>query len=173
MKKVILLAVAVIFGLGSAVAQKFAHINTSELLAAMPETKKVQDRLAKMQDSLNTSYADLIKEYREKDSVIRTDSAKWTPAKKDIKFKEFQDLGETLQNYSTGAQQYLQQKQQELFGPVEQMAIEAIQSVAKANGYTYVFNREALLVSPPADDLLPLVKKFLKIPDAPPAAPKK
>lgn len=176
MKKVILLALVAVLSVGSvstAVAQKFGHINTAELLAAMPETKKVQEKMQKLQDSLNTSYAELIKEYREKDSIIRVDSVKWTPAKKDIKFKEFQDLGETLQNYATLAQQYLQQKEQELVAPVQKLALEAIQTVAKTNGYTYVFTSEALLVAPPADDILPLVKKYLKIPDAPPATPKK
>ncbi|HMO34220.1 MAG TPA: OmpH family outer membrane protein [Lacibacter sp.] len=174
MKKVVLLSVVAFAGMFmSATAQKLGHINTTELLIAMPETKKAQEKLQKMQDSLNTSYAELIKEYREKDSLIRADSAKWTPARKEIKFKEFQDLGESLQNYSTAAQQYLQQKEQEMFEPLQRIAREAITAVAKANGYAYVFSEEALLVSPPGDDLLPLVKKHLKIPDAPPAAPKK
>ena len=58
--------------------------------------------------------------------------------------------------------------------PIQRLAREAIQTVAKANGYTYVFNAEALLVSPASDDILPLVKKHLKIGDAAPAAaPKK
>lgn len=166
MKKVILFAVIALMGT-TVNAQKFGHINTGELLSVMPETKKAQERIQKMQDSLNTSYAELIKEYREKDSIIRADSSKWTPAKKDIKFKEWSDLGETLQNYATGAQQYLQQKEQELFAPVQAKAKDAITAVAKANGYAYVFTAEALLVAPPTDDLLPLVKKFLKIPDAP------
>lgn len=174
MKKVMFLAVVVFVGsVTTTVAQKMGHISTNELLVAMPETKKAQEKLQKMQDSLNVSYGEMIKEYREKDSVIRVDSAKWTPAKKDIKFKEFQDLGEQLQNYSTAAQQYLQQQEQVLFEPVQRMAREAIQTVAKANGYTYVFSADALLVSPPGDDLLPLVKKHLKIPDAPAPAPKK
>jgi outer membrane protein len=34
-----------------------------------------------------------------------------------------------------------------------------INEVAKANGFSYVFRKEALLVNPDADDLLPLVKK--------------
>jgi len=153
-------------------AQKTGYINTNELLVTMPETKKAQEKLQVMQDSLNNSYAEMIKEYRDRDSVIRIDSAKWTPAIKNIKFKEFQDLGESLQNYSNEAQQYLQQKEQELFQPVQKIARDAIQAVAKASGYTYIFNAEALLVSPPADDILPLVKKYLKIGDAP-AAPSK
>jgi outer membrane protein len=175
MKKMMLFAVIACSIIGSSVyAQKTGYINTNELLVAMPETKKAQDRIQKMQDSLNTSYGEMIKEYREKDSVIRVDSAKWTAAKRDIKFKEFQELGEMLQNYSNAAQQYLQQKEQEMFEPIQKIAKEAIQTVAKANGYTYVFNGEALLVSPPSDDILPLVKKHLKIGEsAPAAAPKK
>jgi outer membrane protein len=175
MKKVILFSViACIVVCNAGYAQKTGYINTNELLGAMPETKKAQEKLQKMQDSLNNSYAELIREYREKDSVIRMDSAKWTAAKRDIKFKEFQELGEMLQNYSNAAQQYLQQKEQEMFEPVQKIAREAIQTVAKANGYSYVFNGEALLVSPPSDDILPLVKKHLKIGEsAPSAAPKK
>jgi outer membrane protein len=44
---------------------------------------------------------------------------------------------------------------------VQKKAQETIQQVAKENGYTYVFLKDALLVSPPAEDLLPLVKKKL------------
>ncbi len=72
-----------------ATAQKTGYINTNELLAAMPETRKAQEKLQGMQDSLNNSYAEMIKDYRDRDSVIRLDSAKWTPAIKNIKFKSF------------------------------------------------------------------------------------
>ncbi|MBU6159274.1 MAG: OmpH family outer membrane protein [Bacteroidetes bacterium] len=168
MKQTMLWALASIISLCSfAQAPKLGHISTNELLMAMPETKKAQEKVQKMQDSLNTAYGEMIKEYREKDSVIRLDSAKWTAAKKEIKFKEFQELGETLQNYSQGAQQYMQQKEQEMLEPIQRIAREAIQAVAKEKGYTYVFNAESLLVSPDSDDILPLVKKYLKIADKP------
>lgn len=168
MKKVIVLAVVAIMGTTVAVnAQKIGHINTNDLLVAMPETKKAQDKLKGVQDSLNLVYGELIKEYQEKDSIIRVDSIKWTPAIKQIRFKEFQDLADNVQQYSTTAQQYLQTKEQELFAPVQKIALDAIQAVAKANNYAYVVSREALLVVPATDDLLPLVKKYLKIPETP------
>ena len=168
MKKVIVLAVVAIMGTTVAVnAQKIGHINTNDLLMAMPETKKAQDKLKGVQDSLNVVYGELIKEYQEKDSIIRVDSVKWTPAIKGIRFKEFQDLADGVQQYSTTAQQYLQAKEQEIFAPVQKLALEAIQTVAKANNYAYIVSREALLVVPATDDLLPLVKKFLKIPETP------
>lgn len=168
MKKIIVLAVVALMGTAVTVnAQKIGHINTNDLLVAMPETKKAQDRLKNSQDSLNVVYAQLIKEYQEKDSIIRVDSVKWSPAIKQIRFKEFQDLADAVQQYSTSAQQFLQQKEQEFFAPVQKIALDAIQSVAKANGYAYVVSRDALLVVPATDDLLPLVKKFLKIPETP------
>ena len=168
MKRIIVLAVIALMGSAVTVnAQKTGHINTGELLSVMPETKKAQEKMQKLQDSLNMVYAEMIREYNEKDSIIRLDSAKWTQAKKDIKFSEYQKLAEEVQQYSGKAQQWLQAKEQEIYAPVQKAALDAITTVAKANGYVYVFTREALLVVPTTDDLLPLVKKFLKIPDVP------
>jgi outer membrane protein len=56
----------------------------------------------------------------------------------------------------------MQQKQEELMAPIAQKANQLITDVAKASGYTYVFRKEALLVQPDADDLLPLIKKKLE-----------
>ena len=42
-------------------------------------------------------------------------------------------------------------------------AFELINSVAKENGYTWVFKQDALLVAPPSDDLLPLIAKKMGV----------
>jgi outer membrane protein len=168
MKKSIVFTALIFLGVFSeAVAQKIGHVNVNELIMSMPETKKAQEKLQKLQDSLYVANAEMMKEYQEKDSVIRADSSKWTPAKKDIKFKEFRDLAEALQNYSSGAQQYIQQKEQELIEPIQKIAREAVNKVAKEAGYQYVFTSEALIVAPPGDDLLARVKAHLKIADKP------
>ena len=62
----------------------------------------------------------------------------------------------------------LTEKTKELLEPIYRKVMRAIKAVAKENGYTYVFNSEALLVMPPADDLLPLVAKKLNV-KVPPA----
>lgn len=169
MKKLILLSAFFLSGfiVVNAQSQKVAHINRSELIMAMPETVKAQEKLQKVRDSLDLSFEEMYQEFREKDSVIRVDSAKWTQARKDIKFKEYQELQGTLQNYSNYMQQVLQQKEQELLSPVLKIATEAIQKVAKDNGYAYVLDAEMLIVAPPGDDLLAKVKAHLKIVDKP------
>lgn len=175
MKKSIALVLVSIALLGAhhANAQaKLGHINTIELIQAMPETKKAQDQMQKTQDSMRLVYSELVQEFNQRDSVFATDSAQWTPTKRNMKREELGQLYVKLQNFQNESQEYMEAKQQELYAPVQKMALDAIQTVAKANGYTYVFSRDALLVVPTSDDLLPLVKKHLKIADAPPTAPR-
>ncbi len=68
-----------------------------------------------------------------------------------------------LNNSKIKFQQQLEARQQELLTPLQKKTLDVIQLVAKENGYTYVFNREALLVVPTGDDLMPLIKKKLSL----------
>jgi outer membrane protein len=57
----------------------------------------------------------------------------------------------------------MQGKQSQLLEPVYRKVMNALNQVAKEGGYSYVYTKDALLVAPPADDLLPLVAKKLNI----------
>ena len=72
-------------------------------------------------------------------------------------------MGQELSGEEERMQQELQKRQQELIQPINKKAYDAIQAVAKENSYTFVFEKEALLVAPPAEDILPLVAKKLNI----------
>jgi outer membrane protein len=82
-----------------------------------------------------------------------------------------------LQGFEQSYQQQMQAKNEELLAPVAQKANQLIAEVAKTSGYSHVFRKEALLVYPETDDLLPLVKKKLGpsavAPAARPAIPKR
>ena len=168
MKK-ILTIVVVVMGLmmaGTSVkAQvKIAYISMQGLIPSMPEFKKVDTALNDYQNALGQNFEDMKKEYMEKDSLLNSkDTLKYTKAQLELKKREISDMLIKLQGWQQQAQQMYQQKQQELITPVQKKAMEAVQAVAKENGYTYVLNKEVLLTSPPADDLLPLVKKKLGI----------
>ena len=83
--------------------------------------------------------------------------------------QDLESIAYQVQNWQAISQNMMQGKQEELLAPVYRKVIETINTVAKENGYTYVYNKEALVVAPPADDLLPLVAKKLniKLPTAP------
>jgi outer membrane protein len=142
--------------------QKFGYISLTEMITGMPEYKKADSSMIDYQSALNQNFEDLKREFNEKDSLLSSkDTAKYTKAQIEIKRKQLGELYMKLQGYQQQAGQLYQQKQQDLMAPIQKKAADIVQTVAKENGYTYVFLKDALLVSPPADDLLPLVKKKL------------
>jgi outer membrane protein len=143
---------------------KFGYISLSEMITAMPEYKKADSSMQDYQSALNQNFEDMKREFNEKDSLLSSkDTVKYTRAQIEIKRKQLGELYLKLQGYQQQAGQLYQQKQQDLMAPIQRKAAEIVQSVAKENGYTYVFLKDALLVSPPADDILPLVKKKLSL----------
>lgn len=179
MNKIKLLIVAAILfvSAGSTMAQKSGYIRVDAVVGLMPETAKLDSQLRKYQvDSLNPQFAYIVQEYNRKDSLVNgKDSLKTPVAVRQQIRQELEGYAYQIQNWQQLVQQALQGKQQELLEPIYRRVDGAIQTVAKENGYTYVFNSEALLVMPPADDLLPLVAKKLnlKMPPATAAAPPK
>jgi outer membrane protein len=143
---------------------KFGYISLSEMITGMPEYKKADSSMQEYQSALNQNFEDMKREFNEKDSLLSSkDTAKYTRAQLEIKRKQLGELYLKLQGYQQQAGQLYQQKQQDLMAPIQKKASDIVQTIAKENGYTYVFLKDALLVSPPADDLLPLVKKKLAL----------
>jgi outer membrane protein len=141
---------------------KFGYISLSEMITGMPEYKKADSSMVDYQSALNQNFEDMKREFNEKDSLLSSkDTVKYTRAQIEIKRKQLGELYMKLQGYQQQAGQLYQQKQQDLMAPIQKKAADIVQVVAKENGYSYVFLKDALLVSPPADDLLPLVKKKL------------
>jgi outer membrane protein len=168
MKKIVTVLVVVmglmLTGKSTSAQNKFGYVSMQELITSMPEYKKADTAMNEFQTALGQNYDDMVKEYNEQ-SVLVTgkDTAKFTAAQLELKRKAVGDLLQKLQGWQTQAQQLAQQKNQELIAPIQKKALEAIQAVAKENGFTYVIQKEQLLVSPPGEDLLPLVKKRLGI----------
>ena len=166
MKKIVILGVAVIslaVAGNSAKAQtKIGFISLADVITAMPEYKKADTSLADFQSALGQNFEDMKKEFNEQDSLLNSkDTVKYTKAQLELKRKNLGEMYLKLQGWQQQAQQMYQQKQQDLITPIQKKAVETVQAVAKENGYAYVLSKEALFVSPPADDLLPLVKKKL------------
>jgi outer membrane protein len=90
---------------------------------------------------------------------------------KDLKRNDLIALYQKVQGWNQTMQQLVQAKSQELIVPIRNKAYETIKIVAKEAGYSYVLEEQAVLVGPPGDDILPLVKKKLGIKEKAPAAP--
>ena len=153
---------------------KFAVVSVQDLITSMPETKKADTAMNDYQNALAQNYDDMRREFSEQDSLLSSkDTAKYTKAQLELKRKNLGELYQKMMTFQQQAQQMAQQKNQELLAPIQKKAFEAIQVVAKENGYTYVFEKGQLIVSPPSEDITNLVKKKLGISTTATAAPVK
>ena len=168
MKKIVTIVVVVmglvLAGKTTKAQAKIGYISLQELIPTMPEYKKADTALNDYQNALAQNFEDMKKEFQEKDSLLNSkDTAKYTKSQLELKKREISEMYVKLQGWQQQAQQLYQQKQQELIQPIQKKALDAVNTVAKESGYSYVLTKEALLVSPPAEDILPLVKKKLNI----------
>ena len=148
---------------------KTGYVSIDEVVQLMPEYKKAAAEMAQYDSSLQINYAETLKELNRQDSIYKADSTKMSGALKTANKEKLRKLLVELQGFEQSYQQQMQQKQEELMAPVAQRANQLISDVAKANGFTYVFRKEALVVQPDADDLLPLIKKKIEGAPKPPA----
>lgn len=173
MKKLIVAGVMAL-GVFSASAQtKIGYVSTDELIGVMPEAEKADAELKDYQASLSQQGQDMMKDLGIKDSLFVKDSAKLSASMKEIKRNELITLYQKVQGWQTQAQEMYQAKAQEKIAPIRTKAMDAIRIVAKENGYSYVLDINAVIVAPPGDDILPLVKKKLGIKETAPATPVK
>lgn len=140
---------------------KFAYVSVDEVVQLMPEYKKAMAEMAQYDSALQINYAETLRELNRQDSIYKADSSKWSNAIRTANREKMKKLLTELQGFEGSYQQQMQQRQEELMTPVAQKATALIQEVAKAGGYGYVLRKEALLVQPDTDDLLPAIKKKL------------
>ena len=163
--KLFTLALSLLIGAGAGAQMKAAFISIDNMVALMPETGKIDSLLDRYQaDSLQPRYNYTLSEYLRKDSIVSgKDSAK-TPVSVRAKIRqEMQNDVYELQNWQAIVQQAQESKQNQLLAPIYKEVFAAVQQVAKEKGYTHVFNKEALLVAPDADDIITHVAQKLKV----------
>lgn len=163
MKNLILIAVTL---LSTAVfGQKFGHLNSNDLLMAMPERSAVEEDVKKYAQQLESQLSIMSKEYQAKVQDYQSKEATMTETIKKDKIKEITNLEERISEFQQTAQSELQDKEEKLLRPIIDKAKTAIEEVAKENGYTYIFDSGVgvLLYQKDSDDIMPLVKKKLGI----------
>ncbi|MGZ8539475.1 MAG: OmpH family outer membrane protein [Chitinophagaceae bacterium] len=166
MKKLKMLAVVVgllIAGSGVNAQAKIGYIDAETVLYLMPEAAKIDSLVQLYQrDTVGKEFNSLMATYQFKDSIYR-DSLRVPATVREQTGKELAQLTQTLQNWQQIAQEATQNKQSQLLAPVMRKIQDAIQSVAKEKGYTYVLSRESIIVAPDADNMLQAVAKKLNI----------
>jgi outer membrane protein len=125
-----------------AVAQtiKFGHINSDELIQALPEFDSAQVKLEKFRKDLINALELMSVELNNKTDTYSKESKNYTDIVKQTKEQELVDMNKRIQEFQNNAQQQLQEKQAELFQPIMAKVDKAIKDVGKENGFVYIFS---------------------------------
>jgi len=166
MKKVLgITMISLMLAASSVNAQKIGHINSQELLLAMPERAQAEKDVQAYAKQLESQLTAMSEEYKTKVADYQSKEATMTETIKKTKVKEITDLETRIKEFQETAQTDLQNKEGELLKPLIEKAKKAIEDVGKENGYTYVLDASqgTLLVKPDGSDIMPLVKKKMGI----------
>jgi outer membrane protein len=165
MKKfIVLLAVAGLVSTAS-FAQKFAHINSRELLSVMPEMTKADADLKKAAQEFDTQVETMVKQLEKQGQDFQASEKTMSDAIRELKVKEIQDFQARIQGFQQKAEEQLGKKKEDLYKPILEKADKAIKDVAREKGVDYVFDTSmgTLLFVKDSDSILAAVKAKLGI----------
>lgn len=168
MKRIFIIAAAALVSFAASAQDfKFAYVDFTELVQLMPEadSARVQTEAASME--AQETYQSMVEEYQAKGQQFQQKQATWTPAIRESKAAELQQIEYRIQEFQQAIQQDLQQLQTTLQAPIYEKAQNAVNELAKAKGVAVVFEKNSLLYIDPAQgiDLTPEARVALNIPE--------
>ncbi|NER12575.1 OmpH family outer membrane protein [Leptobacterium flavescens] len=163
--KTFVIAFALVVGATSYVnaQSKIAHINVQQLVNDMPETKAARAEISKLEQTYRTDLENSGKELQNKFKQYQNEAQSKTKEENEKRAQEVQQLELNIRQAEQAAAQELQKKQLELLEPIFNKAREAIQKVARAQGFQYVLDttQGSGVILADGKDLMADVKKEL------------
>lgn len=179
MKNKLLIVALFILGLGSTFVQaqttpKLGYVDSRAVSDKLPEVKQAYSVLSDFSKAKENELRKEAEAFQKRVEQFEKDAQTMDQKMVTAKERELQAQQEQLQLRQSTAQTEIQNKQKQIFDPIEKRIQDAISQVATENGYTYIFAKEVLLHSPSGDDISDLVvKKLLASAPKQPAAEQK
>ncbi|TJY63470.1 OmpH family outer membrane protein [Sphingobacterium alkalisoli] len=130
--------------------QKIGHINSGEILQSTADFKTAADQLKALTETKEKEFQGMVTVYTEKQTAYNDKLRNRSEANKTTVDTELQTLGEEMrqiegriQEIQKVSQEELGKKEQELFAPIQQKVMTAINAVAQEKGYAYVLDLAA------------------------------
>lgn len=170
MKKTFVLALLGILSLTcldmQAQTVKIGHTRIDYILSQTDENKVITNLLTIQQTQSENELKRLQQELQEKYALYQKGVAQMTDVIRKDRETELQSLQARIQEFSRSADEALQSKYRQLVSPTLTKIQQAIDSVAKENGYTHILNTGSskdVLYAPEETNITELVLKKLGI----------
>lgn len=145
--------------------QKIGYFDLNYVLPQLPEFKIAQSELQSYQNKLEEDFQTKQRELQNKYQKYLNEGANMPDPSRQSLEREITNLQQQLQEFQASAAESIQKKENDLLAPIYKKIEDAILSVAKENGYTYIIRREALLYEPEdgSGDISDMVLKKLGV----------
>ncbi|MBQ2130288.1 MAG: OmpH family outer membrane protein [Prevotella sp.] len=127
-------------GFANAQTVKIAHVNTNEVMNAMPERTKAEKNLENYYNELQDQLKVMYTEYQTKLQEYQANAETMSNLVKQSKEKELVDIESRITAFQANAESEFENKRAELLAPLLEKIQNAINSVGKEKGYTYILD---------------------------------
>ena len=140
MKKIILCAICAICGFTTANAQKFGHVNSQEIIQAMPEFAKARTEIEALTKQYEADLKSMQEELQKKSEAYDKEQATLPANIKQRREQELQDMYQKIQQSYQDNQQALAKEQQDRMQVITSKVLDAIKQVGTAGNYVYIMD---------------------------------
>jgi len=119
---------------------KIGYTNMDYILGFLPETKTIRSEYTSFENQIKNQLEARMEEFQQKAQAFQQGHEAMTEAVRNKKQLELQKLHGGLEQLRLESQEKLASKYANLLEPIQNKITNAIEQVAKKNGYTHVFN---------------------------------
>ena len=145
MKKIIICAICAICGFTTANAQgKFAHVNTQEIMQAMPEYAQAETEIKALQSQYEADLKSMYDELQKKGEAFDKEQASLPDNIKQRRQQELAEMQQKIQQSYQDNQQALQKASNEKMQAITTKILDAIKAIGQTGGYVYIMENNSL-----------------------------
>ena len=121
-------------------AQKFGHVNSQEIVQAMPEFTKARTDIEALTKQYEADLKSMQDELQKKAEAFDKEQATLPENIKQRRQTELQEMYQKIQQSYQDNQQALSQAQGEKLQAIQTKVLDAIKAVGQAGGYVYIMD---------------------------------
>ena len=145
MKKLILCAICAICGFTTANAQaKFGHVNTQEIIQAMPEYDKAKNEIDALQKQYEADLKSMQDELQKKGEAFEKEQATLPENIKQRRQQELTEMYQKIQQSYQDNQQALAKASQDKMQAIQAKVLDAIKAIGQSGQYVYIMDNGSL-----------------------------
>ena len=119
-------------------AQKFGHVNTQDIIQAMPEYTKAKNEIDALQKQYEADLKSMQDELQKKSQDYEANEKTLPDNIKQRRQQELQEMYQKIQQSYQDNQQALAKASQEKMSAITAKVVDAIKQVGDAGGYVYI-----------------------------------